>query len=145
MSLPLPPHRSPPPLPPTTCSSTSTPVSIPLSSALHSLSGQYLSSKTFLVSSPPTFPDPSNSPAHHVHVLSLCGFAAVDSAGTHACAWVSTFCNIIDLRITEVQWTPSILGQACSKVCQALYWRLMGRHLDELNQSVLCAIGTLTM
>jgi hypothetical protein len=35
------------------------------------------------------------------------------------------------------------LGKACADVCQALYQRLKGRRLDELNQPVLDAIGTL--
>jgi hypothetical protein len=35
------------------------------------------------------------------------------------------------------------LGQACGDVCQALYQRLKGRRSDELNKSVLDAIGTL--
>ena len=35
------------------------------------------------------------------------------------------------------------LGQACADVCQALYQRLKGRRSDELNQSVLDAIGNL--
>ena len=36
------------------------------------------------------------------------------------------------------------LGQTCGEVCQALYQRLKGRRPDELNQSVLGAIGILT-
>ena len=36
------------------------------------------------------------------------------------------------------------LGRACGDVCQALYRRLKGRRSDELNQSVLDAIGDLT-
>ena len=36
------------------------------------------------------------------------------------------------------------LGRACADVCQALYQRLKGRRLDELNQPVLRAIGGLT-
>ena len=36
------------------------------------------------------------------------------------------------------------LGEACGEVCQALYQRLKGRRSDELNQSVLGAIETLT-
>jgi hypothetical protein len=36
------------------------------------------------------------------------------------------------------------LGQACGDVCQALYRKLKGRQLDQLNQSVLDAIGVLT-
>jgi hypothetical protein len=36
------------------------------------------------------------------------------------------------------------LGRACGDVCQALYRRLKGRGPDELNQSVLDAIGELT-
>lgn len=36
------------------------------------------------------------------------------------------------------------LGQACGDVCQVLYRRLKGRRLDQLNLSVLNAIGDLT-
>jgi hypothetical protein len=36
------------------------------------------------------------------------------------------------------------LGQACGDICQALYLRLKGRQLEQLNQSVLDAIGVLT-
>ena len=36
------------------------------------------------------------------------------------------------------------LGGVCAEVCEALYQRLKGRQSDELNQSVLGAIGTLT-
>jgi hypothetical protein len=35
------------------------------------------------------------------------------------------------------------LGQGCAEVCQALYQRLKGRRLEELNQPVLNAIGNL--
>lgn len=36
------------------------------------------------------------------------------------------------------------LGRACAGVCQGLYQSLNGRQSDELDQSVLGAIGTLT-
>jgi hypothetical protein len=36
------------------------------------------------------------------------------------------------------------LGQACGDVCQILYRSLQGKQLDQLNQSVLDAIGVLT-
>jgi hypothetical protein len=36
------------------------------------------------------------------------------------------------------------LGQACGDVCQVLYRKLKGRELDQLNRSVLDAIGVLT-
>ena len=36
------------------------------------------------------------------------------------------------------------LGRACADVCQALYQRLQGRQLDEINKPVLDAIGGLT-
>lgn len=36
------------------------------------------------------------------------------------------------------------LGRTCSDVCQKLYRRLKGRQPDDLNQSVLDAIGDLT-
>ena len=37
------------------------------------------------------------------------------------------------------------LGRACGDVCQILYRRLKGRQLDQLNHSVLDAIGELAM
>ena len=37
------------------------------------------------------------------------------------------------------------LGRACADVCQALYQRLEGRRLDELNKPVFDAIGGLTV
>ena len=36
------------------------------------------------------------------------------------------------------------LGMACADVCQALDRGLKGRRLDQLSQSVLCAINQLT-
>ena len=36
------------------------------------------------------------------------------------------------------------LGRACGDVCQVLHRKLKGRLVDELNQSVLDAIGDLT-
>ena len=36
------------------------------------------------------------------------------------------------------------LGQVCGKVCKALYGRLEGRQLDQLNPPVLDAIVDLT-
>jgi hypothetical protein len=36
------------------------------------------------------------------------------------------------------------LGQSCGDVCQILYRKLKGKQLDQLNQSVLDAIGVLT-
>jgi hypothetical protein len=35
------------------------------------------------------------------------------------------------------------LGQACGDVCQVLYRKLKGKQLDQLNRSVLDAIGVL--
>jgi hypothetical protein len=35
------------------------------------------------------------------------------------------------------------LGQACGDLCQALYRKLKGKQLEQLNQSVLDAIGVL--
>jgi hypothetical protein len=35
------------------------------------------------------------------------------------------------------------LGQACGDVCQILYRKLQGKQLDQLNKSVLDAIGAL--
>ena len=55
----------------------------------------------------------------------------------------------VDLLICDVQDTMENnednveLGQACADVCEALYQRLKGRRSDEINQSVLNAIGNL--
>jgi hypothetical protein len=35
------------------------------------------------------------------------------------------------------------LGQACGDLCQVLYRKLKGKQLEQLNQSVLDAIGVL--
>jgi hypothetical protein len=37
------------------------------------------------------------------------------------------------------------LGRACGDVCQVLYRKLEGKQLDQINQSVLDAIGELNM
>ena len=37
------------------------------------------------------------------------------------------------------------LGRTCGDVCQVLDRRLKGKSLDELNQSILDAIGGLTV
>ena len=36
------------------------------------------------------------------------------------------------------------LGKNCGNVCQVLHRRLKGKHLDQLNEAVLDAIGDLT-
>jgi hypothetical protein len=35
------------------------------------------------------------------------------------------------------------LGQACGDLCQVLYRKLKGKQLEQLNQSILDAIGVL--
>ena len=50
-------------------------------------------------------------------------------------------CHVQDTMANNEDYVE--LGQACADVCQALYQRLKGRRPDEINQSVLDAIGTL--
>ena len=45
-----------------------------------------------------TFPDPSNSPAHHTRSLSISGCSAITAASTDAGGWIRTFRNVIHLR-----------------------------------------------
>ena len=45
------------------------------------------------------FPDPSNSPAHHVRDLSICGTPWVTAATTVSRPWFRTFCNIMHLSV----------------------------------------------
>ena len=54
------------------------------------------------------FPDPSNSPAHLTRALCLSGITTVAAAGTHARAWVHTFCHISELKLTAVMCEGSV-------------------------------------
>ena len=49
-----------------------------------------------------TFPDPSNSPAHHTHSLSICGIPVVTPADAGVGGWIHTFHNVIHLRLERL-------------------------------------------
>ena len=51
-----------------------------------------------------TFPDPSNSPAHHTRSLSISDFPASVSAGTDVGGWISTFYNVTHFHFDRVPW-----------------------------------------
>jgi hypothetical protein len=46
-----------------------------------------------------TFPDPSNSPAHHTRRLTISGVPVVTAADTDAGGWIPTFHNIVHLHL----------------------------------------------
>ena len=46
------------------------------------------------------FPDPSNSPAHYAHSLSICGLKSVITAVTDAHTWVHSFRRLIHLGVS---------------------------------------------
>jgi hypothetical protein len=46
-----------------------------------------------------TFPDPSNSPAHHTRSLAIRGIPVVTAADTDSGGWIRTFHNLVHLRL----------------------------------------------
>lgn len=49
-----------------------------------------------------TFPDPSNSPAHHTRTLFVCNLRTPTTADTDVTGWIHTFCNVIRLEFMFV-------------------------------------------
>ena len=49
-----------------------------------------------------TFPDPSNSPAHHTRSLSICGIPVVTAADAGVDGWIRTFHNVEHLRLDRL-------------------------------------------
>ena len=50
------------------------------------------------------FPDPANSPAHHVRSLRICSLPDLVAATTVAHAWTRTFSNIVKLIVETKPW-----------------------------------------
>jgi len=48
------------------------------------------------------FPDPSNSPAHHTHTLSIYGTWGITTADAGADGWIPTFRNVVHLQLTHM-------------------------------------------
>lgn len=46
-----------------------------------------------------TFPDPSNSPAHHTRTLSICGIPIGTPAYVGVGDWIRSFRNVVHLRL----------------------------------------------
>ena len=46
-----------------------------------------------------TFPDPSNSPAHHTRKLTVCGIPALTSPDVDIGDWIRSFHNLVDLDL----------------------------------------------
>ena len=51
-----------------------------------------------------TFPDPSNSPAHHTRSLSILGLTVVTTADTDLGGWIRTFRKVTHLRLECLSW-----------------------------------------
>ena len=60
-----------------------------------------------------TFPDPSNSPAHLTHTLTICCPQAVTAADVKAGGWIPTFSHVTRLRLDN-QSTPGCLNTLLS-------------------------------
>jgi len=54
-----------------------------------------------------TFPDPSNSPAHHTRSLSIRGLPAAVAAGTDGSSWVRAFQHVVTLNVDTREWDDS--------------------------------------
>jgi hypothetical protein len=51
-----------------------------------------------------TFPDPSNSPAHHTRHLLIRGLSTVTAADANAGGWIRTFHNLVHLHLESHYW-----------------------------------------
>jgi hypothetical protein len=51
-----------------------------------------------------TFPDPSNSPAHHTRSLIIRGIPTVTAADVDAGGWIHTFHNLVHLYLESPRW-----------------------------------------
>ena len=57
-----------------------------------------------------TFPDPSDSPAHHTRTLSIIGSLVITAADMGVGGWIRTFHNVVHLELSYVgRTTPSAL------------------------------------
>ena len=71
-----------------------------------------------------TFPDPSNSPAHYTHSLSVCGLSEVTAADGDVGGWISTFRNVTRLRLRslhEDDYRTSLLFRGLSPIVRSLH------------------------
>ena len=51
-----------------------------------------------------TFPDPSNSPAHHTRGLTICSLPAITTTDASVASWIRTFRNVVHLHFECVGW-----------------------------------------
>ena len=51
-----------------------------------------------------TFPDPSNSPAHHTRNLIVCGLPVVTSPSVDISGWIWSFHNLVHLHLKKFIW-----------------------------------------
>ena len=49
-----------------------------------------------------TYPDPSNSPAHHTRSLSICGIPLIPAADIDVGDWIHTFHNLVHLHLESI-------------------------------------------
>ena len=63
--------------------------------------------RTLIESCTKAFPGHSHSPTRYARVLSLHGLDTPDTAGTHGFAWVHTFHDIVDSRLSILRWPGS--------------------------------------
>ena len=65
---------------------------------------KFIAQKTPITSWIETFPDPSNSPAHHTRSLTIQRLPAFITTGVDVGSWIRTFQNVVDLRFEHITW-----------------------------------------
>jgi len=55
------------------------------------------------------FPDPSSSPGHHTHTLSISFKPVITGTDTGASNWIHTFHNVVHLELSFLSWAPLAL------------------------------------
>jgi len=67
-----------------------------------------------------TFPDPSNSPAHHTHTLSVSGTPVILATDAAVGGWIHTFRNVIHLSLSYIGQTSLLPFYALSPTLRSL-------------------------
>ena len=68
-----------------------------------------------------TFPDLSNSPAHHTRSLSICGAPIVTAADAGGGGWIRTFHNVVDLRLSHLDRASLVPFYGLSPTLRSLH------------------------
>jgi len=67
-----------------------------------------------------TFPDPSNSPAHHTRTLSISGTSGLSVIAAAEAGWVRTFHNVVHLELSRMNRTSLVQFYGLSPTIRSL-------------------------